>query len=112
MASGKTDRPTFTVEHIKSDVDRSVFLGNPVLDNLMSTVIAMGAEIWSTRRRMKVLESLLEERGVTGAMIEAYAPSETQTAEWNADRDAFVKRVFSYLERDGDRPLASERETG
>ena len=110
MATSNYDRPTFTADAIKSDVDQAVFLGNPLLDNLMSTVIAMGAEIWSTRRRMKVLETLLAEKGVTEAMIEGYVPPEAQVAEWNADRDAFVKRVFRYLERDGDKPLDTERE--
>ena len=108
MATSKTDRPTFTTEHIKADVDEVVFLGNPVLDNLMSTVIALGGEIWSTKRRMKILESLLEEKGVTQEMIEAYVPSEAQVSDWQAERDTFVKRTYRYLERDGSKSFASD----
>ena len=104
------DRPTFTTEHIKADVDEAVFLGNPLLDNMLSCMIAMGAEIWSTKRRGKVLESLLAEKGVTAEMMEAYVPSEEQITEWNTERDAMVRRMFSYLERDGSKPLRTERD--
>ena len=110
MAKSKTDRPTFTVEHIKSDVDEAVFLGNPLLDNMLSCMIAMGAEIWSTKRRMKVMESLLAEKGVNSEMMEAYVPTETQITEWNSERDALVKRMYGYLERDGSKPLTTERD--
>ena len=37
-----------------------VFLGNPVLDNVMSSVIALGSEFWSLQRRMNIIESALE----------------------------------------------------
>ena len=38
----QTERPTYTSEYIPTDAERAVFLGNPVLDNLMSSVIALG----------------------------------------------------------------------
>ena len=110
MATSKTDRATFTVDAIKADVDQAVFLGNSLQDNMLSCMIAMGAEMWSTRRRMKVMESLLEDKGVSPELMEAYMPSETQISEWNADRDAFVKRIFGYLERDGDKPMSTDSE--
>ena len=39
------NRPTYTTDAIPSDIKNSLFLGNPALDNLMSCVIAMGAEV-------------------------------------------------------------------
>ena len=53
MATTKleTERPTHTADFIESDVERAVFLGNPVLDNMMTSLIALGSEVWSGRRR-------------------------------------------------------------
>ena len=73
MADAKQPaRPTYTAEPIKSDTDAAVFLGNPHLDNLMTVVIALGAEIWSDRQRLRIMERLLETKGrVTQEMIES-----------------------------------------
>ena len=38
MATLKTDRPTYTTDFIKSDTDRAVFLGNPLLGLKMITI--------------------------------------------------------------------------
>jgi len=103
----KTDRPTYTADFIKSDTERAVFLGNPVLDNMMSSLIALGTEVWSTRRRMHVLEALLEERGVSEAMIEGFTPTAEQAARWEKERDKFIDLTYSPLLRDGDLPVDS-----
>lgn len=98
----KTDRPTHTADFIKSDAERAVFLGNPALDNMMSSLIALGTEVWSTKRRMNVLEALLEEKGVTPQMIEEYVPTEEQVAKWEKERDGFIDLTYSPLLREGD----------
>ena len=105
MAEIKTDRPTYTSEFIKSDTDRAVFLGNPLLDNMMTAIISLSSEIWTTRRRMKVLESLLEDKGVTREMMEAYMPTDEENEAWQKERDAFIDRTFGPLTRNADRPL-------
>jgi hypothetical protein len=95
-------------EHfIASDVERAVFLGNPVLDNMMTSLIALGAEVWSNRRRMKVVEALLAEKGVTAEMIETYMPTAEQDAEWQKDRDRFIDLTYSPLLREGDLPVSA-----
>lgn len=101
MAKLKTTRPTYTADAIPSDITDAVYLGNPVLDNLVSTVIAMGTEMWETKRRLKVVEALLEEKGVTSEMIEQFVPSEEQTAAWEADRDSFIDLAFGPLAHPG-----------
>ena len=64
---------------IPADTDAAIFLGNPHIDNLMSVVIALGAEIWADRQRMKVVERLLETQGkATTEMIEAYVPTDAE----------------------------------
>lgn len=101
MAKLKTTRPTYTADAIPSDIKDAVYLGNPILDNLVGTVIAMGTEMWETKRRLKVVEALLEEKGVTSEMIEQFEPSEEQTAAWEADRDSFIDLAFGPLAHPG-----------
>lgn len=98
---------------IPADTDAAVFLGNPHIDNLMSVVIALGAEIWADRQRMKVVERLLETEGqATAAMIEAYVPTDAEKEAWEAERMEMVERVYSVLSRDTSkgRPFGEERQ--
>ncbi len=101
MASPET-KVTTTVasEAIPSDIQNGVFLGNPVLDNVVSCVMAMGAELWATKRRMKVLEALLSAKGVSNADIEGFTPSAEQTAAWEKDRDRFIDLTLGSLAND------------
>lgn len=101
MAKLETDRPTFAVDAIPSDINDAVFLGNPILDSLVSTVIAMGSEMWETKRRLKVIQAVMEENGITNDMIEQYMPNEAQAAEWEADRDRFIDLTFGALANPG-----------
>ena len=103
----KTERATHTSHFIPSDAERAVFLGNPILDNLMSGFIALGSEVWATRRRMHVLEALLEEKGVTNDMIEQYVPSPEQEEKWEKDQDRFIDLTYSPLLREGDMPMTA-----
>lgn len=105
MAKLKTDRPTYTTDFIESDTERAVFLGNPLFDNMMTALISLGSEVWTTRRRVKVLESVLADKGVTQEMMETYMPTEAENAAWEKERDAFIQRTFGALARNADRPL-------
>ena len=103
----KTDRPGYASDFIPSDVEKGVFLGNPVLDNMMASMIALGTEVWSMRRRMKVLEAVLEEKGITNEMVEKYVPTAEQEAAWQKDRDRFIDLTYSPMLREGDLPISS-----
>jgi hypothetical protein len=113
MADAKpAARPTYAADFIRSDTDGAVFLGNPHIDNLMTVVIALGAEIWSDRQRMRIVERLLETQGkVTREMIEQYVPSAAERTVWESEREQMVKRVYDVLSRDtsSPAPFASER---
>lgn len=100
-----SDPTTFAAEFIKGDDEQAVMLGNPILDNMMTALISLGAEVWTTRRRVKVLERILEDKGVTAQMIESYMPTDDETADWQKERDAFIQRTFGSLSRSGDKPL-------
>ena len=107
MAAPDPKRPTYTAEAIPSDVKNGLFLGNPALDNLMSCMIAMGAEVWATKRRLRVMEAVMAKNGITPQMIEQYVPSEAEKAAWEADRDRFVDLTLGPLANEAYRPVGS-----
>jgi hypothetical protein len=87
-------------DFIKGDFDNMVMLGDPMVDSLMQMVIALGAEVWSGQRRVKIIERLLATEGkVTPEMIEKYVPSDEDKALWDAERKAMVERVYSVMSR-------------
>ena len=101
------NRPTYTTDAIPSDIKNSLFLGNPALDNLMSCVIAMGAEVWATKRRLHVMQAVMAKHGITPEMIETYVPSAAEAAAWEADRDRFVDLTLGPLANEAFRPVGS-----
>ena len=85
-------------DYIKGDYDNMVMLGDPMIDSLMQVVFALGAEIWSGQKRVKIIEKLLATEGkVTPEMIEKYVASEEEEAQWAAERQAMVDRVYRVL---------------
>lgn len=107
MAAADSKRPTYAVEAVPSDVKNGLFLGNPALDNLMSCVLAMGAEIWATKRRLHVMEALMAQKGITEEMLEQYVPSAAENAAWEADRDRFMELTFGALANEAYRPIGA-----
>lgn len=108
MADKTYDRPTYATDYVKHDTKRAVFMGNVMIDNLITAVVALGAEVWTNKQRQKVLEALLEEKGITEDMIEAYMPSDEKKKAWTEDRDAFVKRTMHVLAKQADLPLSAD----
>lgn len=72
-----------------------------VTDNLMHALVALGAEMWTMRRRMYVLEKVLEKAGVSANDVEQYKPTAEEQAAWAEERDIFIKRTFGALTRRG-----------
>ena len=64
-------------------------------------MIAMGTELWETKRRLKVMQAVMEDKGITTEMIEQYVPTDEQNAEWEADRDRFIDLTFGPLANPG-----------
>jgi hypothetical protein len=74
------------------------FLQDPIVDALMQVVVDLGMETWITRRRMMVLERVLESRGILpGEAVETYVPTPEDTAAWRAERDRMVRTVYAVL---------------
>lgn len=98
----QSKRPTYTTEAIKSDADQAVLMGNPTLDNLITAMISVSAQMWTQNRRAKITEALLDRHGkVTTAMIEAYVPTPEEEATWGAERDRFIERTFGAFATNG-----------
>jgi hypothetical protein len=89
-------------DFIPSNTDEVSILADQTVDKLMHVVIALGAELWTTRRRQMTLEAVMAKVGVTSEDVEKYVPSDAEKAAWSAERDIFIKRTFSALERVGD----------
>src|SRR4051812_32711631 len=96
MPEVKSNRPTHTVDFVPTQDGRHVsFMGHPAIDNLMHTVIALGAELWAVKRRSKIVEALLaQKKQVTPEAIEAYRPTPQEEKAWGEERDAMVKATY------------------
>ncbi|MCJ1962385.1 hypothetical protein [Novosphingobium mangrovi (ex Hu et al. 2023)] len=97
----ETDFVSAEDDFIFADSDNISLFPEQVVDNLMHVVVALGAEMWTMRRRLMVTEKVLEKVGVSSADIEQYQPSEEDLAAWAEERDIFIKRTFGALERRG-----------
>jgi hypothetical protein len=102
--------PAHTALYFEADSDRVRMHDDPMMDNVITALLALGMETWSIRRRSLVLERLLEEKGVTRDMIEGFMPTEEDVSEWENERDRFVNQVMGPLMREGDLPLSHKRE--
>jgi hypothetical protein len=102
MADKTASGPTYTVDFIPSATRNAVFLGNPTLDNMMHAMLALGAEVWADKRRLKIIESLLSaKREVNFESIETYVPTPEQEKAWAAERDQMIKTTFGVLVNGG-----------
>lgn len=98
--ANSTGRPDYTAPFINGGVDKEVLTGNPHVDNLMTVVLALGSELWAARRRNRVLEQMLEKKGIIDrAKIESHVPTQEEAAVEDADRDAFIDRLYSTFKR-------------
>ena len=78
------------------------YFDHPVLDHLVETVMQLGSELWTTRRRLEVLEKALAEAGsLSKDAVELYMPSAEELKEEAARRDEFVRRVYAGFARGG-----------
>jgi len=74
---------------------RQQFFDDPAIDQMMTFIIELSAEVSVVYDRLDTVERLLETKGtVSRADIEAYRANEAVEAERMARRDAYLKRVF------------------
>ncbi len=62
-------------------------------------MLELDAATWVNRDRLRVIETLLSEKGVvTTEMIEQYVPGDEEREAVKAERDAFVKRLYGRVQ--------------
>ncbi len=109
MAESKSGRPTYATNFIKTDVENVAFLGNVHVDNIVTTLMAMGNEMWSMRKRMHILETVLEDKGVKADVIEKYIPTAAQEQAWAKEREIWVDRFWGHFAKNsGEFTFASD----
>jgi hypothetical protein len=86
---------------IAADSDNIALFPQQVVDNLMHAMVALGAELWTVRRRMMILEKVLEKTGVSSEDLELYTPSADEQASWAEERTIYIARTFGALARRG-----------
>jgi hypothetical protein len=100
-AAPGTGRRSATDGFIDADSDNISLFPQQVVDNMMHVLIDMGAELWAVRRRMAILERVLEKVGVSSNDVEQYTPSAEDQRAWQQERDIFIRRAFGALTRKG-----------
>ena len=105
----QSNRETYAIDYTKSDTDRAVFFGNPVLDNLFTAVTVLGAEVWALRRRAKITEKLLEQHqgAISVAMIQKYVPTPEEENAWAKERNELVGTLLASFTREADVPYGA-----
>ena len=76
-------------------------------DMLLGMVMALTAQLASTRERLDTLERLLAAQGLPGAIqIDAFMPDQAASAERDARRMRLIGRVFDPLAQSVERSIA------
>jgi hypothetical protein len=71
---------------------------DPALDQLLGITLALGAEVWSLRDRLTLLEQVLTQNGTdVSGLIEELAADPDRAAAVAAERDAFLERFLRPL---------------
>lgn len=79
--------------------ERPYFFDDPAVDKVVAMVMGLAGEVAVLRDRQDTLERLLEGRGlISGADIEAYAPTAAVMVERAAWRESFLGEVLRIVE--------------
>lgn len=86
------------------------YYDNIAIDNLTTVCLELGAALWVTQERLRLMEKIMTDEGkVTTDMIEQYVPSDEEIKERKEARDAFIGRIYGAFGRSPvDNPEPSE----
>ena len=74
------------------------FLDNPVIDQLMETIVTLGAELWTERDHRYRLEALLKEKNlISSDDLESLELDEEGKVMRDAALASYVNRIFEPL---------------
>jgi hypothetical protein len=78
--------------------DHPAYFGDPTLDRFAAALIESMARTWVLQDRVRVLENTLIQKGVvTRDQLDSYQPTEGETVQIRAERDAFIRGVLDRL---------------
>jgi hypothetical protein len=103
-------RKSVAGEAIKAHTDRAVFVADPIVDNLVTVVLELGAQLWTDRKRLRTLEAVLVQNGLAPDAVETFVFPVDQDEAWRKERDDFIQTTFGALRRPVD-PAAQLRQT-
>lgn len=74
------------------------FFEDPAIDRAVGMIMALAAELYLTRDRLRALERTLEgSGGLAPGALDAYRPAPEEAAALTADRDAFVAGLLEHV---------------
>ncbi len=74
---------------------RKSFMADAEQDRMLARMTRLMTEHWALRERLLSIEALLAERNLLGAEdIDQFQPSPEQEAEWDQQRDQFIRSVL------------------
>jgi hypothetical protein len=74
------------------------FFDDPAIDRAVGMIMALAAELYLVRDRLRALERTLEAAGtLTPGALDAYKPDAEEAAALAADRDAFVAGLLEHV---------------
>ncbi len=80
---------------------RPAFFDQDGMDQMLSIVLELAAELWVVRERVFVMESVLQDQGVpVTEAIEAFVPTKDQAATLAAMRADLTAHMFRSLNRE------------
>jgi hypothetical protein len=78
--------------------DNPAYFGDPMLDRLAAALVETLGRVWVLQDRVRTLEQVLAREGVIALdALRAYQPSDAETAEIRAERDAFIRTVMERI---------------
>ncbi len=80
---------------------RPAFFDEPGMDQLLSMVLELAAELWVVRERVFLLEAVLTQQGVAAAdAVESYLPTDAEKAVLAKMRAEATANIFRTLNRE------------
>lgn len=74
------------------------FFQDSSVDRAVGMVMTLAAELYVARDHVRVLETLLVEKGILEAgEVASFAPQPEAQAQWDSDRDAFVSALMENM---------------
>jgi hypothetical protein len=74
---------------------------DPVQDQLLGLILALGAEVWVLRDRLSLVEQALSEKGIEiVGLVDEMANRPERVPEMERARDAFMERFLRNLTRE------------